>query len=128
MEENVILQAINALREDFNKRFDVMQIAQDELKLEVRALRKGYEKLEIELHETREELCGRMDKLEDRMSSIEDRMDKLEGRMDRQEQRMEGIENFTGRFVDIVSDTINKEQKDNARDHEEFREALKLSS
>ena len=101
----------NEFKEVSNRRFDLLELGQKELRHEVKALRAKHEVLEIELKQelkdTKEELIEEIHKVDNRVA---------------------GLENFVGRYTQIVANKFEAVENDNTKEHEEFKEALKFAN
>lgn len=101
----------NEFKEVSNRRFDLLELGQKELRHEVKALRAKHEVLEIEikqeLKDTKEELMEAIHKVDNRVA---------------------GLENFVGRYTRIVENKFATVENDNTKEHDEFKEALKLAN
>lgn len=117
-EVNGLKENFNELKGDFNefkevsnRRFDLLELGQKELRHEVKALRAKHEVLEIEikqeLKDTKEELIEEIHKVDNRVA---------------------GLEKFVGRYTQIVANKFETVENDNTKEHDEFKEALKLAN
>ena len=115
---NELNGTVNELKDDFNefkeytnKRFDLLELGQKELRHEVKALRAKHEVLQIELKQ-----------------ELKDTKEELKEEIQKVDNRVAGLETFVGRYTNIVANKFDEVEKENTKDHEEFREALKIAN
>ena len=115
---NELNGTVNSLKDDFNeykevsnRRFDLLELGQKELRHEVKALRAKHEVLEIEI---KQELKDTKEELKEAIHEVDNRAVR--------------IENFIGRYTQIVANKFESVENDNTKEHDEFKEALKLAN
>ena len=115
---NELNGTVNSLKDDFNeykevsnRRFDLLELGQKELRHEVKALGAKHEVLEIEI---KQELKDTKEELKEAIHEVDNRAVR--------------IENFIGRYTQIVANKFESVENDNTKEHDEFKEALKLAN
>ena len=115
---NELNGTVNELKGDFNefkevsnRRFDLLELGQKELRHEVKALRAKHEVLEIEIKQ-----------------ELKDTKEELKEEIHKVDNRVAGLETFVGRYTQIVADKFETVENDNTKEHNEFKEALKLAN
>ena len=108
---NALSGKVDTFMENTNKRFDLLEMGQKELRHEVKALRIKEDILEIEMKQ-----------------QFKDTKEELKEEIHKVDNRVAGLETIVGRYTNIVANKFDAMEKDNSKDHEEFKEALKIAN
>ena len=108
---NELKDEFNEFKENSNKRFDLLELGQKELRHEVQALRAKHEVLEIELKQ-----------------ELKDTKEELKEEIHKVDNRVANLETFVGRYTEIVAKKFDKMEKENAKEHKMFTQALKIAN
>ena len=108
---NALSGKVDTFMENTNKRFDLLEMGQKELRHEVKALRIKEDILEIEMKQ-----------------QFKDTKEELKEEIHKVDNRVAGLETIVGRYTNIVANKFDALEKDNSKDHEEFKEALKIAN